>query len=664
MATVNTTTPWKQAPEAISMPAPSAPRNSFAPPILPSLPPPSGGALPVHTQFQTVQLKHHVETQRLDEDIQKLSHIRIFELIENHDRQISELKDGIYALKEHLPTRQGQRLFRNLCRILQDVEQIPKDIRKQVTEAKYYSMLRNRENDIQNDISRFVSTMRNQTPTNPWRFNPENSEASSSEWASSDYEPEQEDPEVAESSDQHGSSAPLSSTFGSGNMDEGEASPSECSETVPSELCTSEKTPTPGAARLGLPTQQSASSTPPVPSTAPPSDSERSLSLKLLMFLSTIDHASSPSDANSDQRYDEAEEYQLPQLIERYFERLCKRFELSPRRPIACGIAQYHPAYDILRKAVQPSEGRRLEPLHLNTEVDDHFLGKELTEREWVRSAIGNGKLLAEFGRYYDVAMDESPYIKISVKLARLIDELNKLGVQTVRPTAENLPTHRRQLQQFGSMPHSKEDGFKKPIEDLSTLFEKIERSNNTYNRAINYLRLHLYHGLSFSLLSMSDGFGLLDEVDDEHPPPDSPSSTDMLKLLDQRNQTNSAQLELMVTKSMQILQSRLEENNATYSQELSMLIGNAQGLQGIRHQNLLHAASIVYHQQMLKWGETRSAHHGKMLEVAIGDCNLFLLAPESENSQSEGEDNTTAASTNKVLNTKLLSHDDAYVMV
>ncbi|RKL09836.1 hypothetical protein BFJ70_g16603 [Fusarium oxysporum] len=675
MATVSTTTPWKQAPEAISMPTPSAPSNSFAPPILPSLPPPSGGALPVHTQFQTVQLKHHVETQRLDEDIQKLSHIRIFGLIENHDRQISELKDGIYALKEYLPTRQGQRLFRNLCHILQDVEQIPKDIRKQVTEAKYYSMLRNRENDIQKDISRFVSTMRNQTPTNPWRFNPENSEASSSEWASSDYEPEQKDPEVAESSDQHGSSAPLSSTFGSGNMDEGEASPSECSETVPSELCASEKMPTPGAARLGLLTQQSASSAPPVPFTKPLSDSERSLSLKLLMFLSTIDHASSPSDANSDQRYDEAEEYQLPQLIERYFERLCKRFELSPRRPIACGIAQYHPAYDILRKAVQPSEGRRLEPLHLNTEVDDHFLGKELTEREWIRSAIGNGKLLAEFGRYYDVAMDESPYIKISVKLARLIDELNKLGdgiaTQTVRPTAENLLTCRRQLQQLRSMPHSKKHGFETPIAELSTLFEKIGMSNDTYNRSINDLRLHLYRCLSFKLPSMSTGFGLLDEVDDEHPPSDSTSgsstSTDVLKLLGQQNQICSEQLNLKVTQSLQILQSRLEENNATNPQELSMLIHNAQALQGGRHQNVLHTTSIVYHQQMLKWAEKSSVYHRQMLEMEVKQGKWFLLEPESENSKFEGEDDTTAASTNKLLDTEQvepLCQDDAYVMV
>ncbi|SCN81998.1 uncharacterized protein FFE2_04891 [Fusarium fujikuroi] len=441
----------------------------------------------------------------------------------------------------------------------------------------------------------------------------------------------------------------------------------------------------PGTARLGLLMQQSASTAalyPSVQSTPPPSEaetsesdqekeeSERSLALKLLMFLSTIDHASSPSDANPDQPYEEAAKYQLPQLIERYFECLYKRFKLSPRRPVACGIAQYFPAYDILRKAVQ-SEGTRLEPLHLNTKVDDHFLGKELTEREWVLSAIGNGKLLAEHGRYYDIVMDESPYIKISVKLAHLIDELNKLGVQTVRPTTKNLQNYRRQLQHLGSMPHFKEHGFKEPIAELSTLIDRIGRSNDTYNRSINYLRLHLYHGLSFNLPSMSDRFGLLDEVDDEHPPSDSPSgsstSTDMLKLLEQRNQTYSEKLNLMVTQSMQILQSRLEENNATNSQELSMLIQRAQALQDVRHQNLLYAASIVYHQQMLKWGETSSAHHGQMLERAIGECDWFLLAPESEKSQSEGEDDTTAASTNKVLDPKqveLSSQDDAYVMV
>ncbi|KAH7478381.1 hypothetical protein FOMA001_g9767 [Fusarium oxysporum f. sp. matthiolae] len=613
MTTANTTAQMKQALEAISIPAPSAPRGT--PRIIPILRPPSGGALPVRTQLQTAQLKYHLETQRIDQDVQKTSHMRIIELIKNHDIQISALKNELYALKDHLPTLTGQQRLRNICRILPDIEQVLKDIRNQVAEADKYLSLRNRENDIQNNISQFVSTMKNQTPINRWRSEPENSDTSSSEWASSDDEQEQEDPEVAESSDQHSSSAP---TFGSGDMGEGEASPSECSETVPSELCTSEKTPT------------------------PLSDSERSLALKLLMFLSTIDHASSPSHTNPSQPYEEAAKYQLPQLIERYFERLGERFKLSPRRPIACGIAQYRRAYEILGKALQPSQGRQLEPLHLNMEDDDRSRVKEMTEREGVHSAIGHGKFLAKLGRYYDLAMDESPYIEISVKLARLLNHLNALGkgiaTQTVCPIPENLQAIRRQLQQLPKMPRFKKHEFRKPIAELSTLFENIEMSNDTYNLSIHDLRLHLYHCLSFKPPGMSSGFGLLDEVDDEHPLPDSTSgssrSTHVLKLLEDQHQTYYKELDLMVTRSLQILKSWLRENNATNLQELSTHIGKAQTLQGGKHQNVLHMISIVCHQQLLKWAEQNSNYHKRKLEEAVEQGYEFALQPGSGNSE------------------------------
>ncbi|RKK77089.1 hypothetical protein BFJ71_g16817 [Fusarium oxysporum] len=612
MTTATTTAQTNKALEAISIPAPSAPRDALC--IIPILRPPSGGALPVRTQLETAQLKHRQETRRIDEDVQKTSHMRIHELIENHDIQIRTLKGELHALKKHLTTRTGRLHVRKICSILQAIEQVPKDISNQVTEAKKYSTLRKRENDIQSDISQFVSTMKNQTPINRWRLEPENSDTSSSEWAPSDYEEEQEDPEVAESSDQHGSSAPLPPTFGSANMGEGEASPSEYSETVPSELRTSEKTLTPGAARPGLPVQQPAYFAHLVPSTTPLSDSERSLALKLLMSLSTLVDASSPNYVNPKQLYNEAAKCQLLQLIQSYIKLLCERFDLSPRLPIAGGIAQYLPIYKILREEVQ-SKGTRLEPLHLNEEVGDHVLDKELPDGEWALSAINNGKFLADHGCYYDIVLDESPYIKISVKLARLLDDLNKLKAQTVLPTAENLSTHRRELQQLRSMPRSEERGFEEPIKDISALLDDIERLNNTYNRLINYLRLHLYRG-------------------DEHPPSESPSNSSIMtrrfKLLEQRVQTDFKKLDDEVTQSMQILQSRLKENDVTNWPELSIRIHHAQVLQSGRRQYLSHAASILYHQRMLRRGGTSSAHHRKRLEGAIEDCDQFLLEPES----------------------------------
>ncbi|PNP77899.1 hypothetical protein FNYG_08625 [Fusarium nygamai] len=349
----------------------------------------------------------------------------------------------------------------------------------------------------------------------------------------------------------------------------------------------------PITARPELSVQQSTTDLyPSVPSTPPPSEAEtsepdhgneeleRSLALRVLLLLSTIDHASSPNHANPLQLYDEAAKYPLSELIERCFKRLCERFKLNPRQPIPSGNALYLYAYEILGKALQ-SKGIRLEPLRLNMEVDDHCLDKELQNSEWALSAVGNGKLLADHGCYYDIMLDESPYIKISVKLSRLIDKLSKLKVQTVCPTAEYLPTHRLKLQQLRSMPRSKEDCFDKPIKDLSALFEDIERSNNTYNRQINYVRLQLYRGLSFNFAIMSDGFGLLDEVDDEHPPSESPSGSSIptakLEKLEQRVQKDSEKLKNMATQSIQILQSRLKENNATECPELSDLIRHAQ---------------------------------------------------------------------------------------
>ncbi|EXK77671.1 hypothetical protein FOQG_17634 [Fusarium oxysporum f. sp. raphani 54005] len=70
------------------------------------------------------------------------------------------------------------------------------------------------------------------------------------------------------------------------------------------------------------------------------------------MLLATIDHTSSPNDADLNQPYDEAAEYELPQLIDRYFKRLFERFGLGPQQQRAYGTAQYLPAFDILRKAV------------------------------------------------------------------------------------------------------------------------------------------------------------------------------------------------------------------------------------------------------------------------------------------------------------------------
>ncbi|KAG4268346.1 hypothetical protein FPRO04_12452 [Fusarium proliferatum] len=397
----------------------------------------------------------------------------------------------------------------------------------------------------------------------------------------------------------------------------------------------------PITARPELSLQQStAALDPSVPPTPPPSEAEtsephheneeleRSQALKLLMLLSTIDRATSPNYVNPHQLYDEAARYDLPELNERYFERLFQRLKPNTRQPIPRGIV---PAYEILGKALQ-SKGTRLEPLRLNMEVDDHFLSKELPNSEWALSAVKHGKLLADHGCYYDIMLDESPYIKIYVKLSCLIDKLDKLKVQTVRTTAEYLPTHRLQLQQLRSMPRS-EDCFDKPIKNLSALFEDIGGSNNTYNRQINSLRLHLCRGLSFDLDITLDGFGLLDEVDDKHPPSEFPSNSSMmtrrLKFLEQRVQRDLEKLDDEVTQSMHILQSRLKDNDVANWPQLSIHIHRAQILQSQRRQYLSHATSILYHQQMLKRGETSSAHHRKMLKGAIEDCDQFLLVPE-----------------------------------
>ncbi|KAK2470681.1 hypothetical protein H9L39_16912 [Fusarium oxysporum f. sp. albedinis] len=64
------------------------------------------------------------------------------------------------------------------------------------------------------------------------------------------------------------------------------------------------------------------------------------------MLLATIDHTSSPNDADLNQPYDEAAEYELPQLIDRYFKRLFERFGLGPQQQRAYGTAQYLPAFD------------------------------------------------------------------------------------------------------------------------------------------------------------------------------------------------------------------------------------------------------------------------------------------------------------------------------
>ncbi|RYC81150.1 hypothetical protein BFJ63_vAg15949 [Fusarium oxysporum f. sp. narcissi] len=88
------------------------------------------------------------------------------------------------------------------------------------------------------------------------------------------------------------------------------------------------------------------------------------------MLLATIDHTSSPNDADPNQPYDEAAEYELPQLIDRYFKRLFERFGLGPQQQRACGTAQYLPAFDILRKAIHAQTYKHLKGLHLDTSVD------------------------------------------------------------------------------------------------------------------------------------------------------------------------------------------------------------------------------------------------------------------------------------------------------
>ncbi|EWG46540.1 hypothetical protein FVEG_06989 [Fusarium verticillioides 7600] len=351
--------------------------------------------------------------------------------------------------------------------------------------------------------------------------------------------------------------------------------------------------------------QPNAALCPPVPSTPPSSEaetsepdyeneeSERSVSLKTLMLLSNIDHATSPNYANPDQLYDEAAKHDVPELIKRYYERLCERFKLNPTQPIPDGIPKYFLAYEILGKALQ-SKGTRLEPLRLNMEVDENYLGKELPNSQWGLSAVKNGKFLADHGRYYDIMLDESPYIRINGKLSHFSDELDELEVQTVYPTAEYLPTYRRQLQQLRSVPRPEEDGFKKSIDDLSSLFEEIERSDNSYNRLINYLRLYLYHDLSFNLAIVSDGFDFFNEVDDEQ--------TDRFKLLERRVQTNSKGLDLELTRSMKIL----KENDTSNYTELSARILRAQALQS-----------------KLKLGV--------LLEKAIDECDCFLLEPDDD---------------------------------
>ncbi|KAG5786625.1 hypothetical protein H9Q69_014297 [Fusarium xylarioides] len=229
-----------------------------------------------------------------------------------------------------------------------------------------------------------------------------------------------------------------------------------------------------------------------------------------------------------------------------------------------------------------------------------------------------------------------------SEKTPSLLKHFNAIGksiaTQTVGPIPKNLQAIRRQLQQLPKMPRSDKPEFKKPIADLSALFENLEMSNDTYNHSIRDLRLHLCLCMSVKLPGMSSGFGLLDEVDDEHPLPDSTSgsstSTRVLKLLEDRYQTSYKELDLMVTQSLQILKSWLRENNVTNPQELSTLIGKAQALQGEQHQNVLHMIRIVCHQQQLKWAEESSNYHKRKLEEAVKQGYEFALPPESENSE------------------------------
>ncbi|KAF9765772.1 hypothetical protein IL306_001877 [Fusarium sp. DS 682] len=567
MTTFNTTAPWNRSDA-------SEPIGLLFHPASPC--PPSD--LP---EFQTAMKEQRIQNQELDTCIQRVNGNKVFAIAQQIKSEIREIRGQLYEIKEH-----------SLSRVIHHVENIEK------------AMLEIEMVVCQNHTTDEVYWQR------PEAFD-------------SDQEPE--DTNTAE----HGSSAPLYSTFGLGSMDKGKSS----STTV--EVCGSEQTPM----SISKEKQKDVAASPPasdghphdnlshnlqhVPPALPPSragtsqsgreeeDLERNRALKLLMLLVTIDHASSPNYANPKELYEEGAKFNLPQLIDRYFERLFKRFGLSPQRPRACGNAQYLAAYDILRKVLQAPEGRRLKTFHLNTKVNKRLYRKDFSEPKLVSSAISNGKFLAELGRYYDIRLDESPYLEISVKIALLNDALNKLGdgitPDPACPISRHLPTHRRQLQNLGNMLYSQEHGFKTR---LSALFELIGRSNGACSRLIIQLKLCLYEDLSFNLPSMFDGLGLLDEVNDnnEHAPSDSTSSSSTsagtLKSLDRLNQAYSKQLNLAITQIMQFLQSRLEKDHVANSQELSRiesLMQDAQALQEARHRNLLYRALFIYHEQMLK---------------------------------------------------------------
>ncbi|KAG4268344.1 hypothetical protein FPRO04_12450 [Fusarium proliferatum] len=218
------------------MPAPSAPRNSFAQPISPPLRPPTGAALPLLPQVLPAHLRALLEIENMGAQVHNLIYFRFSELIHEFNCLISWLKT---AVPEHLPLC----ISKLFSYVLQKLEKVSEAMSYYVRYGEGFLIQRNQHNTQLNEMCQFVNTMRNQTPINLRPPQPERWEVTSS----SDYEREQEDPKAAESSDRRSSFAPFSPTFGCTHMDPLDPSSGETlvSNSVPEENLKSEKTSLP-----------------------------------------------------------------------------------------------------------------------------------------------------------------------------------------------------------------------------------------------------------------------------------------------------------------------------------------------------------------------------------------------------------------------------------